>query len=362
MESDKKMKTIRKNTKPLYVDDKNNYAIVYYKGTVLILSGTKIMESYRLPLGIKKRTASKIRLTERLLRLVPRGIGFIENDNICFGYHGKMYLIDRDRKCLVEEYSLPVGMGSPLNIEEVKGIEGFDDSLVFGEYRHNKEQKPVAVYARGLKKADCWEKKCEFIDKGINHIHAVISDPYRNCLIVLTGDKDKGSGIWCIRDNYKTVECMVSGKQKYRSSVAFPVEEGILYATDTPLEQNYICLLTKENGRWREKKLAKITGPCVYAVRKGKDIYFSTTVEPDSRLPTVKKMLTRKIGNGIMENASHVFRYSGGEAKDILRIEKDFLPMGLFQFGSIQFPKQESRHLHMYMCGLKHMDGRWVLL
>ncbi len=352
---------VKKNTKPLYINSDGD-SVVYHKGLLVILDKRKRKKNIiRLPLSFTKRAAVRIRFFERMLRLVPRGAEFLDDGCFVFAYNGKIYKADLTEGAVTEEYRLLRGMNSPLAINKIEKVEGFEDCLVFGDYTQNKDCKPVSIYARGLGKECRWEKKFEFADKQISHVHAVIADPYRKGLIVLNGDSNKGSAVWLIRDNYRSAECLVSGMQKYRSCAAAVLKEGIIYATDTPLEQNFLYELSRRKGEWKTREICKLSGPSVYSVQTENGIYFSTTVEPDSRLSYLKKMFSTKPGEGVKDKASHIVRYASGEAKEILFLEKDVFPMGLLQFGSIQFPKQyESHCLHAYVCGLKKYDGCWI--
>lgn len=356
-----RISVIKKNTKPLYIHA-NGDSVVYHKGRIIIFDKNRRRKgSYRLPLSFAKRAASKVRLLERMLRLVPRGAEFLDDSCFVFAYNGKIYRTDISDGIVTEEYILPKGMNSPLTMNKIENLDGFDDGVVFGDYTGNKECRPVAIYARGLRKECCWEKKYEFQDKQINHIHAVIADPYRKGLIVLTGDSDKGSAVWLIKNNYQTAECLVSGMQKYRACAAVALKEGIIYATDTPLEQNFLFELKEDKGKWKIREICKLSGPSVYSVQTEKGVYFSTTVEPDSRFSYLKKMFSTKPGKGVKDNAAHVVQYVCGKVTEVLSLEKDVFPMGLFQFGSIQFPKQfDSRQLYAYVCGLKKYDGCWI--
>lgn len=73
-----------------------------------------------------------------------------------------------------------------------------------------------------------------------------------------------------------------------------------------------------------------------------KQYLFATSVEPDSRITGLRYLLTYRLGKGVKNRCTYVF---AGNEKDgfhkVLSLKKDGLPMGLFQFGNIQFPNAE---------------------
>lgn len=117
----------------------------------------------------------------------------------------------------------------------VKSIKGFDDCICFGGYRDNIDKEPVHIYKRT--EIDKWDIVHTFKSGEINHVHNIVADPYRDCLWAFTGDFDEASAIWKITNNFKKVERVLCNNQKYRGCVIFPVNEGLLYATDAPFHQ-----------------------------------------------------------------------------------------------------------------------------
>lgn len=114
-----------------------------------------------------------------------------------------LYEYDLLDNCLSDGFSLKERI-RPLIFTQVKGINGFEDMVIFGGYLGNRDKKPVHIYKRVDK--DKWDVVYTFKQGEINHIHNIIPDSYRNCLWVLTGDFDSSSAIWKITDNFKNVE------------------------------------------------------------------------------------------------------------------------------------------------------------
>ena len=152
-------------------------------------------------------------------------------------------------------------MGSPLNMIRIEDIKNFRTGIVYGEYWANEEKEEVNIF----QKQNEWKKIYSFGSGEIKHIHNIVLDKYRDGILVLTGDADNESGILLCRNNFQETYWVVSGSQKYRTCVAYAEKDGILYATDTPMEKNGIYILRQEEREWKETQLYKLPGPCIYA-------------------------------------------------------------------------------------------------
>ena len=132
------------------------------------------------------------------------------------------------------------------------------------------------------------------------------------------------------------------GDQKYRACVINVLPEGLLYATDSPLDKDYIFLLNPESGELKE--LMPIAGSCIYGC-KWKDQYvFESSVEPSGKYKNrLDFLLSREIGPGIQDR--YVRIYCGNLEKgfkEIYKEKKDCLPYATFQFGAVRFPYGEN--------------------
>lgn len=229
----------------------------------------------------------------------------------------------------------------PLYIAEIKGIKGFTDSLVFGEYCVNPKKESVNIYSRC--EAGIWNSVYTFPEGLVNHIHNIIPDKYKGCVWILTGDFDNSAAIWKAEDNFRKVTPVLFGQQEYRGCIGFPSENGLLYATDTPFKQNSIRLLKKNsNGEYNSQWIQDINGSCIYGCKYNGLIYFATTVESNGIEKNILKFLfSRKRGDGIKNNKSYLYKEVDDKFNVIYSSEKDFLPFVLFQFGSLKFPATE---------------------
>lgn len=347
------------NFKPLHI--RRSACLSYRKGKLYVHPSieSKPILFGSLPLSSKQRIFSSNRLTERLFRIEPRIAIEISQDEYLISFCGSVYNVNLTSGEINKEHDYRQGMNNAMNFCKIKGIYGFDDCIAYGEYWGNTNHEEVSIYARVDK---TWRKVFTFPKRKVQHIHGIIADPYRNCVLILTGDKNEESGIWIANQNFKEVKPLLIGNQRYRACVAFPVEEGIIYATDSPLEENVIAIARKEKDSWVEEALQDIPGPCIYGADIDGKFVFATSVEPDSRIQGMKYWFTYKLGQGVKDRYSHVIMGNLEQGfKEIIKFKKDILPMLLFQFGNIQFPSGiMEKDIIMYPVSVRKFDGKTV--
>ncbi len=317
----------------------NGERSVYYKGgAVFFEERGDLTARIRIPLTKREKFLSRFEVFERMLRLESK-LAVIKGDVCFFSCHGAIYQYNWGHKKVIKAHSYRKGMNNPICLFELNNLCGFQDGIMYGEYWGNSNGEKVSIYQMLNER---WVEKYTFPKGTITHIHGFVKDALHHRLLILTGDFDKGSGIWEAREDFSYVRPLLVGKQQYRSCVAFACEEGILYATDTPLEENAIYFFEYKNEILH--KMQSLPGPCIYGrdyidKRGCKHYLFATSVEPDSRLTGLKYLLTYKLGNGVKDRKTHVLAGNIKDGfKEIVSLSKDWLPMGLFQFGNIQFP------------------------
>lgn len=323
----------------LYID--NEEMLSYKKGKLIFRKkGNKIQN---VKIG---NLYNRIPLLERILRKEPRCAAKINQRSYIVSFGGAIYNYSVVDNNLVKEHDFSKSMNNPLEFLTVS-IQNEDEAEVFyGEYIWNHLKGPVSIYKRvdGV-----WKKAFEFPENSITHIHNIIHDKYHKGFLILTGDENSESGIWFADYDFTNVEPLLIGSQQFRSCVAFPIKEGIIYATDTPLEGNYIYKIELDRNKniIAMKKEYSIPGPCIYGTKYKEELYFATSVEPDSTLPKWRYRFTYKLGNGVKSRSVHIIKRNlNGDYSDICSVKKDIFPMWLFQFGNILFPKNNSRHLY----------------
>lgn len=307
----------------------------------------------------KDKILAKCRLLERLFRNEPRCAIAIDRDTFLVSWYGGIYKVSVSEKSIVREHSYRNGMRNALNLCKIDNINGFRDCVVYGEYFGNVQKEEVRIFARY--EDEKWNCVYTFEKGRITHIHSIVAHPKRGSIIVLTGDQDTESIVCEITNDFQHSQVWAEGKQQYRACVAFPYENGILYATDTPLEKNSIYYMEKkETGDLSHKKLQELPGPCIYGTEMKGQYVFATSVEPDPTLSRWRYMITYKLGAGVQSRKTNLFMgdYKKGFEK-IFEARKDIFPMLLFQFGNFQFPTgtKELYITGQSVCGL---DGKTV--
>lgn len=329
-----------------------NYQVLAFKsGNICFVSkhnvvyeykiGDKIpREIFRFSLDLRALLSRWSVVLRRLLRTDIRYAIKLDSEYLVLIYKGKLHKIDFTRGILVSSTKVPRG-SRPLNMVHIKGLKGFKPGVYFGEYFSNPRKLTVNIYEYVN---DEFNVIYQFGENLINHIHNLVCDEYRNCVWILAGDFGNGAAIFKATDGFKKVERIVFGSQIYRSCVAFPIKEGLLYATDSQFCQNSIRLLTVQSGKWDSKVLYHINGSCIYGTMINNDYYFSTAVEAINSGNILRKYLRNKRGPGILKNQTEIVRFcADGRLSKIYTNKKDWLPFLLFQFGNIIFPSGENR-------------------
>lgn len=320
---------------------------VYYKKGMLYLYDGKHNKITNLENNLFKRILSKFSIFRRLFRLEPRSAIKLNENEILFTCQGFIFNLNFNNKILKKEHKFRPGMTSPLYLTKYQDNDG-NLKVIYGEYFSNKAGDKVSIYKRN---GNLWHKIYTFKKGTIKHIHNIIYDEDNNYFYIFTGDDDIESGIWKADCDFTSVNLIRGGKQIYRSCFGAIINKHLIYATDTPLEQNYLLSLNLET--YEIEKISKIKGPVIYGARSSDKIIFSTTVEPDSNIKGIRYLITKKRGKGVLDDCSYLYTYSIKEKLSIvLSIKKDFLPVGLFQFGTFQ-PITYSSEIIAYNMGLK---------
>lgn len=302
-------------------------------------------------------------ILRRLFRKDIRIAIKMDSDNLLLVKDNFFYRVDLVSKKILAKVKLLRG-SRPLNMTKISELNGFDDGIYFGEYFTNPSKKNVKIY----KYTNSDELQCvyEFPEGELNHIHNIVVDHKRNCLWLLSGDTGKSAAIYKITDNFRNVERIVYGKQIYRSCVLFPLESGLLYATDSQYESNSIRLLVQnDSGNWTSEYLYDLNGPCIFGTQTEDKYFFSTSVEGDDVNGFFRKLIQNDRGKGIKENYSEIV---AGNLEDgfnsIYKNEKDKWPFIYFQFGNIVFPtgQNNSKKIFFTNVALKNEDFSTLML
>lgn len=347
-----------------------NNSIIVAKNNIIYKTDTNFLNFDRigkLDNNIKYKLIYFNRLLTRITRCNPHCAVPINKEIIYLSANGKLYEINTKKGRIILSDKYRKDMRNPLSLTHIKNIEGFDELVCYGEYFGNSDKDKVNIVGKIIGNNN-WKILYTFPSRTIKHIHSIIPDNTRNVVWIFTGDFENSVGIWMAKNNFKNVHSVFRGNQKYRACIGFPIKEGLLYATDSQFEKNYIRILkyNKEFEKWNSENIHSLDGPCIYGCKVGSDYIFSTSVEPGSgRSNKILNLLDKKPGPGIMNNCSQIVIGNLKKGfKTLLKGEKDQWPMGLCQFGVFTFPtgNNPTNKLYAYGIALKNYDGKTSII
>jgi hypothetical protein len=151
-----------------------------------------------------------------------------------------------------------------------------DGRVFWGEYFDNPDRDEVHIYGSsdgGL----TWSIARTFPACSVRHVHNIVYDHWEECLWIFTGDYGRECRILRASLDFKSVEEVLGGNQQARAVAAVVVDDGLYFASDTPLEQNHIYFLDR-NARLH--RLNPIPSSSTYGCTNRSGIFLSTMVEP----------------------------------------------------------------------------------
>lgn len=311
----------------------SKYLLTYKNGRIILrlVKDNSLVNTLKIHSWVKSFS-----MIERFMRLEPRIAVSLNKDTFWYTDHGAIYQYNIKSNTVDLIHSFSRGMNNPLSFCIRKDEGGGVVEVVYGEYIWNMDKGPVSIYKYDLQK---WKEVYSFPANTIVHIHNVFYDTIKKRYIIVTGDEDNESAIWSADVEFKNVEKIVGGSQKYRACVVYPTNRGIYYATDTPLEQNWLYLLDNNN---QMHEICKMPGPCIYGRVYDGWLYMATSVEGDPSLGRWRYRLSNKLGKGVKDRNVHIIRCNEeGKVEEVTKLKKDSFPMWLFQFGNAQFPEAE---------------------
>lgn len=197
-------------------------------------------------------------------------------------------------------------------------------SVFWGEYFDNSARDEVHIY--GSQDGEAWEVAHTFPKGAIRHVHNIVYDRWEDCLWVLTGDYGNECRILRADCDFGHVETVLEGNQQARAVALVPMQDGLYFSSDTPLEQNFIYRLDRGGA---VAPLTPISSSSIYGCKVGEQIFFSTMIEPSR-----------------VNRDRHVRVYSGRSGQSpwrpLLEWKKDLWPMRLFQYGNAFLPDGEN--------------------
>jgi hypothetical protein len=207
----------------------------------------------------------------------------------------------------------------PLHITPIPG-----GAVFWGEYFDNSSRDEVHIYA-STDGGATWNVAYTFPKGAVRHVHNIVHDSWGNCLWVLTGDYGDECRIVRASYDFRQVDVVLQGHQQARAVALVPMESGLYFSSDTPMEANAIYHLDRQG---KLSQLAPLSSSSIYGCRVGRDVFFSTMVEPST------------------ENTDRFVRiFRGRDGRDwhpLLVWQKDRWPMRFFQYGNAFLPDGEN--------------------
>ncbi len=194
--------------------------------------------------------------------------------------------------------------------------------ILWGEYWGNNSRRAVRLLA-SVDKGESYESVFEFKPGEIRHVHSISEDEYDSCYWVFAGDHNKEPGIGRLTKDFKSLEWLVKGEQKYRAVSAFIFKDKIIYGTDTEKDFNGIYSVDKLTGKI--EKLCDIPGSAIFSGRFGKWYAISTGVEYFEKCKTT--------------DATLWISRNGLDWEQVYKAPKDIWSIKYFQFGGLVLPK-----------------------
>lgn len=326
------MKTVFKGYQILYIDSDlillyRNFGIYQY-----IIRTDCVQKVCSIKTSTMKCILSRLRLSNRLLRLSPRCCEKLSNSQYVLSLCNKLWVVNT-ATCTVSVINTErAGFSTALNLCRC------DNKLYWGDYGTNSLYDSVNIYELDER----LEMKTVFsFPKGsVRHIHNIIFDRVQSCFWILTGDNEEKAGIYKATKDWKTITSFKNGKQKYRAVVGFPSHGGLIYATDSVEHDNYLYYVNQQGN---ESMLSPIGGSCIYGGESKDYFLFSTTVEsPEGR--GIKAMLSTKLGGGIKDRNFHLLAVDKNTLKvsSIKSFRKDIWPYKLLQYGYVFIPSGQN--------------------
>lgn len=264
----------------------------------------------------QRRLTVRDRLTARLFRDGFHALSVLPSGGIVAAVPGAIATLLADKTEFHQSFRIRRGT-RPLHITAVPGGPVF-----WGEYFANPSREEVYIYVStdgGLN----WQVAYTFPKGAVRHVHNVVFDEFQNCLWILTGDYGDECRILRARCDFSNVEVVLQGNQQARAVAAVPTEDGLYFASDTPLEQNFIYHLNREG---KLSRLSPISGSSIYGCRVGKQVFFSTMVEPSQ---VNRDTSVRLFGANVQHPE---------QCQSLLSWRKDRWPMKFFQYGNAFLP------------------------
>ncbi len=325
--------------RPLYLE--SDGALLHYRDGRLMrrdVGGGETVVA-RLKQRSAQAASERIPWLLRLLRLGLHELIHLSDGSMLGSAAGAIVRLEPGQTAFQTVFKLPKG-SRPLRLCATP-----DGWVFFGEYFRNPERQHVDIFGSD-DGGWTWQQLYRFPAGQIRHIHGIFYDPFRQGCWVLTGDEDAECKIMFSSNRFQHLEQVFGGSQVFRSVYLFPREQGLITATDTPFEANFIHWLEPESGR--HQTCQAVEGSVLYGATVGQYLVLSTLVEPS------KVNLSRQAVIWISRD--------GQRWRRLAAYSKDLIAGRYFQYASFRFPRgrNQGNRLYAYGQGLAHGTGLYL--
>jgi sugar lactone lactonase YvrE len=249
-------------------------------GTVLGMRGSRLLrfappydraESVASLPGDWRRKLGRARLLHRLLRL--------ELYRLAVTPHGTIVATSREGllRCDPGATSFLIAYADARSKRPISLCIDGQGRIYFGEYFGNPLREPVRIFM-SQDEGRSWQVCYEFPAKSIRHVHGLIYDSARDRIWVMTGDYGQEAQIGWATPGFTHYQVLAQGSQQTRACDGICTPQGLIYATDTPLEQNHVYQLDAETGA--RSACADIQHSVLFMGQGCGGMFLSTIVEP----------------------------------------------------------------------------------
>lgn len=311
--------------------------------------------------GNAKLLLCKVRILSRLLRLEPRCASMIDDNLMLIAFQHQVIVLSIMEKRIINRLPARPGFSHPLNFCSLKR---YGKKMVFwGDYGDNFALEPVNIYC--MRDGHDPEVVYTFRKGMVMHVHNIIYDKWRDRLFIFTGDFGEDVGIYVASVDFKEIKPYAVGTEKYRAVQGLVTGQGLYWATDAVMSDNYVYFIDFETFEIRS--VAAVNGSVIYGMEVNNGMLISTTVEPyPSSSSVLRTWLDTRLGPGIKSKEVIVnFVSADGVVTERARFEKDTWIMRLFQYGQVIFPHYENkdqRSVIINPMAVKKYDGKEIVI
>lgn len=343
----------------------SNKLLAYQKEKLYLIDTTSDNAEYLCDLIIDdpRRKMCFFKFGERLSH-ISAYCGIQVDGGAVIAFNRGIYFVDIKTGNIKREFDFKLpDMRRPLNFYSIKDIAGFDDMILCPDYSFNKLRNPANIYSRNQQGE--WKSIYSFPKGCIRHIHSIIPDPYRERVLILTGDFGDECALWEAKNNFQDIRKIVGSKQKYRACCAKAYPEGVVIVTDSPFDQNYVYIVKEKDDKVEIEQLAETLGPTVFFTEYKDKMVFATDVEYDeAKVQGPIRYISYRRGKGVKDWYTHLYIGSPESGfSEVERYKKDIWPMVTLGFATISFPNgQTEGKIYYYPTAVKKYDRKLLVL